>query len=371
MTEYYIGLMSGTSLDGVDAVLVAFDEGGKLAVQGEAFVPFSDVLRAEVLALQPSGYDELDRAARLANTLSDLYTQAVRQVLDHSGLPASAVVAVGCHGQTVRHAPQAGYTLQLVNLARLAEGCGIDVTGDFRSRDIAAGGQGAPLVPAFHHATFASATEGRVILNIGGIANLTCLLPGEAVTGFDTGPGNMLMDAWTLRHLGTPYDASGRWARQGHCLPALLEQLLEEPYFRMKPPKSTGRDLFDLRWLERQLQLFRARHAMDPSPTDVQATLMQLTVQSVSQAIRHHAAAAKAVYVCGGGARNDWLMQGLAEALPGVQLATTQALGLPVHQVEATAFAWLARQFVKRQAGNLPAVTGATGTRLLGALYPA
>jgi anhydro-N-acetylmuramic acid kinase len=363
---YTIGIMSGTSLDGVDAALVCFDAAGNPGVEADAFVPYPPDVREAVLALQPVGDNELNRAARLANRVAELYAEAVSAVLIKTKLTAANIAAIGAHGQTIRHAPQLGYTLQLGNWALLAELTGIDVAGDFRSRDIAAGGQGAPLVPAFHQAVFGSDTETRVILNIGGIANLTRLAPGHLATGFDTGPGNMLMDAWIKSHLNQSYDADGAWAASGLVLPELLQTLLAEPFFALSPPKSTGRDLFDLGWLNRHL----AQLPKSPRPQDVQATLLELSAQSAASAIALRCAGTSAVYVCGGGAKNPHLMQRLTELLPNSRVSTTGALGLPVHQVEAAAFAWLAYRLIEREPGNLPEVTGAAGLRVLGAIYP-
>ena len=361
--DLYIGLMSGTSMDGIDAVLSDFS-GGRPAVLADFALPYPAGLREELLALQTPGDNELDRAARLGNMLADLYAAAVRGALEAAGLPAGQIAAVGCHGQTVRHAPQAGYTLQLNNPARLAETCGIAVVADFRSRDIAAAGQGAPLVPAFHQAVFADADEARVVLNLGGIANLSRLVPSQPVIGFDTGPGNMLMDSWTQRHRRQAFDRDGDWAASGAVLPELLARLLAEPYFAQPAPKSTGRDLFDAAWLDTRLSGHEA-------PADVQATLAELTAASAAEAIRTAAPRAAAVYVCGGGARNPHLLRRLAVHLPGVAVAATDALGVPAQQVEALAFAWLARACLRGEPGNLPAVTGAVGPRILGAIYPA
>lgn len=366
-STYFIGLMSGTSMDGVDAVLVDFAHPTP-TVLASATRPFSADLRAALLALQTVGDNELDRAACLAITLSQHYAEVTHAVLAEAGVPAAAVRAVGCHGQTVRHAPQRGYTVQLADWALLAELTGIDTIGDFRRRDVAAGGQGAPLVPAFHHALFAHPTEGRVIANIGGIANLTCLSPNAPVRGLDTGPGNMLLDGWMQQHTGQAYDAEGRCAAQGRCAPTLLAALLDEPYFAAPLPKSTGRDLFNPDWLASKL----AQCPTALSVADVARTLTILTARTVAEACQHHAPEATALYVCGGGALNPTLLAELAAALPaGCALRTTATLGVPVMQVEALAFAWLARQHVLRQAGNLPAVTGAAGGRVLGACFPA
>ncbi|TCP10580.1 anhydro-N-acetylmuramic acid kinase [Crenobacter luteus] len=360
-----VGLMSGTSLDGVDAVLMRFSDTAPPAFVAEATLPYPAEVRDAVLALQAVDGNELDRAARLGNRLAELYAATVDALLATAGVARDAVAVVGCHGQTIRHAPEKGYTLQIGNLARLAELCGIDVAGDFRSRDVAAGGHGAPLVPAFHEALFGHPDEARAILNVGGIANLSRLSPGAPVIGFDTGPGNMLMDAWTREQLGRDFDADGAWAASGRVDAALLAALLAEPYFAAPPPKSTGRDLFDLAWLQRHLA---GREAL--SPADVQATLLELTATTIADALVRHAPATVELYVCGGGARNGALMKRLAERLPALRIDVTDALGLDSQQVEAAAFAWLGWRLLQRKSGNLPAVTGAAGPRVLGALYP-
>ncbi len=365
MTERFIGLMSGTSLDGVDAVLARFAEDGRLDVEAEHCTPYPQDMRDEVLSLQAVGHDELGREALLANRLALLYADAVRGLLLKAGKSEGDIIAVACHGQTIRHAPHQGYTLQSVNLALLAERCGIDVMGDFRARDVAAGGQGAPLVPAFHQSVFADATENRVILNIGGISNLTRLAAGQPVIGFDCGPGNMLMDAWCHQHIGRRYDVNGEWAASGQLHAGLLRDMLAEDFFLQPPPKSTGRDLFDLPWLVGKL----ARHG-DVPPADVQRSLLALTARSIVDAIHGACPDTRSVYVCGGGALNGALMAELAAMAPDMRWASTAELGLPVHQVEAAAFAWLGWRFHHRQPANLPEVTGASGLRVLGALYP-
>ena len=366
MIERYIGLMSGTSLDGVDAVLLEMNAQGKPQVVEDSSLPFPDAVREQVLQLQAIGHNELDLAARLGNALARLYAEVVAQLLATAALPASAIRAIGCHGQTIRHAPQAGYTLQIGNHALLAELSGIDVIGDFRSRDVAAGGHGAPLVPAFHQDVFASDAENRVILNIGGISNLTRLHRKLPVIGFDCGPGNMLLDAWCQRHTGQRYDANGDWAASGQLHQPMLQQMLADDYFDLPPPKSTGRDLFDFGWLEQHLA---AVPALDPA--DVQHTLLQLTAHSIAGALRRHCPDTQSVHVCGGGAHNAALMQALQQQLPDIRICSTTELGLPVHQVEAAAFAWLAWRFCHRLPANLPEVTGAAGLRVLGAHYPA
>ncbi|CAB3875209.1 Anhydro-N-acetylmuramic acid kinase [Achromobacter anxifer] len=365
--QLYIGLMSGTSVDGVDGVLVRLGDGQAPAVLASASLPMPADLRRELLALNQSGDDELARGALAANGLARLYAQAVAALLQQAGIPASDVAAIGAHGQTVRHRPELGYTVQLNAPALLAELTGIDVVADFRSRDVAAGGQGAPLVPPFHAAIF-GAPQGRAVLNLGGIANVTLLEPGKPPRGFDTGPANVLLDGWCQRHLGLPYDADGRWAATGQVLAPLLEQLISsEPWFALPPPKSTGRDLFNLQWLDDRLAAF---DGPKPAPQDVQATLQRLTARTVANAIDASAAATQEVFVCGGGARNPGLMRELAYCLQR-PVHPTDALGVPAQEVEALAFAWLAQAFVQRRPAGVPAVTGARGPRILGALYPA
>jgi anhydro-N-acetylmuramic acid kinase len=362
----YIGLMSGTSLDGVDGVLVGIEGNGALRLRGHEHEPFVGALRDELLALNTPGSDELHRAAVAARGLALAYASVVTALLLACSVAAREVRAIGAHGQTVRHRPDAGYTLQLLDGARLAELTGIDVVCDLRSRDIAAGGQGAPLAPGFHASVFGHASQPRAVLNLGGISNLTLLAPGRPVLGFDCGPANALLDGWCQRHRGEPFDADGQWAASGHVHEPLLRAMLAEPYFGMAPPKSTGRDRFHLAWLDAHL----AAHA-GLAPADVQATLAALTVEAVAHDLEAHAPAAAALFVCGGGARNAHVMRTLAQRLPRMRVATTAELGVPVDQVEGAAFAWLAHRFVERLPGNLPEVTGARGSRLLGALYPA
>ncbi len=366
--EIYAGVMSGTSLDGVDAVVADFAprNGCACALLGAAHIAFSPELRFELLALQDPGPDELARAARGANALADLYATALAKACAAAGLDPRRVIAAGVHGQTVRHRPDEGWTVQINNPARVAEQAGMRVVADFRSRDIAAGGQGAPLVPAFHHALLARADCHRVVANIGGIANISDLPPGGAVRGFDTGPGNVLLDLWCQRHRGVPYDADGAWAASGRVDARLLAALLVEPYFALPPPKSTGRDLFNASWLDATL----TRVSWKGKPEDGAATLVALTARTLADAIRAQPGAVREVLVCGGGARNATLMQALAVALPGVSVRVTDAEGVAADHVEALAFAWLAREALANRAGNLPAVTGAAGPRVLGAIYP-
>ncbi|TAK76465.1 MAG: anhydro-N-acetylmuramic acid kinase [Aquabacterium sp.] len=370
--ELYLGLMSGTSLDGVDGVLCAFDD-HRLQVLAHHWQRFDIDLATELLALNTPGDNELHRAALAANRLAETYADTVQAVLAQAGVAAGAVRAIGAHGQTVRHRPGefdgTGYTLQLNAPALLAERTGIPVIADFRSRDVAAKGQGAPLVPAFHQEVFAAIQAPVAVLNVGGIANLTLVPPagtGQPAWGFDCGPGNVLMDLWCAQHLGRPFDAGGAFASSGQVIEPLLAACLAEPYFRLPAPKSTGRDLFHGEWL---------RTRLDRLPTapaeDVQATLCELTARSSAQAVQDHAGEAQELLVCGGGAFNLSLLQRLQRLLPEMQVLTSDRRGLPPMQVEATAFAWLARAHVLGRPGNLPGTTGAAGPRVLGACYPA
>ena len=378
--------MSGTSTDGVDAVLADLSNLRRPRVLGHRSAPLGDALREEMLALNRAGADEIHRACLAANALTRVYAALTLELLGEMGLEANAVRAVGAHGQTVRHRPGefdgTGYTVQLFNGALLAELTGIDVVCDLRSRDVAAGGQGAPLVPAVHAALFGLPGESEApgapgghdvaVLNVGGIANLTLLPAAGPVCGFDCGPGNVLMDLWCERHQRSRFDEDGRWAASGRVVPELLASMQAEPFFARQPPKSTGRDLFHAAWLERHLGEL-AQSGPSPSPADVQATLAELSAWAAAAALRGSVRGQPAgeLLVCGGGAFNGHLMRRLASHLPGVQVLSTSARGVPPDQVEALAFAWLAGAFFAGQAGNLPAVTGARGPRVLGALYPA
>jgi anhydro-N-acetylmuramic acid kinase len=369
MPDLYIGLMSGTSMDGVDGVLADFAPDTP-RVMHHAVGAFAPELRSELMALNTSGSDELHRAALAGNALMRVYAGVVRELLAGARVDMAAVRAIGAHGQTVRHRPRAfdgtGYTIQLAQPALLAELTGIDVVADFRSRDVAAGGQGAPLAPFFHRAQFAQPGEAVGVLNIGGISNLTLLRADGGQLGFDCGPGNALMDSWCARHRQQPYDDGGRWAQQGQVLPSLLAQLLAEPYFDLAPPKSTGRDLFNDAWLEERLGATAAA-----APVDVQATLTELTAAACANDVLRHQGDLARLIVCGGGALNDHLMRRLAARLPNTGVISSADCGLPPLQVEALAFAWLARKAVRREALPLESTTGARGARVLGAVYPA
>ncbi len=354
--------MSGTSLDGVDAAMVAFGDScpaGKL--MDRHYIGYTDSLRLRLLALHDSGIDELHRSATLANELSDYYADASNALLGRSGIRP---LAIACHGQTIRHRPECGYSIQLVNPSRLAERTGITVIADFRNRDIAAGGQGAPLVPAFHRAAFHHPTMDRVIVNIGGIANLTNIPAHGTVTGFDCGPGNLLLDAWCLRHTGQPYDTDGSWSASGKVIRILLAQLLQHSYFKQMAPKSAGREQFSISWLESQLLGKEA-------PEDVQATLVELTAISIADAIKGHCHSAAEIYVCGGGSHNSRLLSAIRTHLPDKPIKLTDELGIKADWVEAHAFAWLGRQTLLNLPGNCMEATGAKHPCILGAVYPA
>ncbi|MEJ2645863.1 MAG: anhydro-N-acetylmuramic acid kinase [Gammaproteobacteria bacterium] len=369
MAEMFIGLMSGTSVDAVDAALVDFS-GPFPALVASCTYPIEPDLRHALLALAEDRIERaIDRLGELDVTVAERFAAAVRQLLADAGVPASEVTAIGSHGQTVRHRPTgpAPFTLQIGDPNIIAERTGITTVADFRRRDLAAGGQGAPLAPAFHAAVFRSEQEDRVVVNVGGMANIT-ILPADrsaAVSGFDTGPGNALLDAWIGRHRDAPFDRDGAWAADGRIWPELLERLLAEPYFAADPPKSTGREQFHLRWVDAALaELENPRPAID-----VQTTLCALTAQTIAAAIERHAPAATRVLICGGGAYNGELMRRLDARLGSRTVETTAAYGVAPEWVEAVAFAWLARQTLAGRPGNLPSVTGARAERVLGAIY--
>jgi len=361
--------MSGTSLDGVDGVLADFS-GTQPQVLAHHAMPFSPALKQALLALNTPSDNELHRAALAANALVRVYAQTVQALLANTQTQATHVRAIGAHGQTVRHQPGAfdgtGYTLQLNNPALLAELTGIDVVADFRSRDVAASGQGAPLVPVFHQGIFGQADRSIGVLNIGGIANLSVLHASGEVLGFDCGPGNALLDHWCQSHTGHAFDDNGAWAASGAVIDPLLQALLAEPFLQQAPPKSTGRDLFHPAWLCHQLSAYANANA-----ADVQATLTELTARACVNDVLRHAPEAQELLVCGGGALNGFLMSRLQAGLPHVRVLSSAERGMPPLQVEAAAFAWLARQTVLGLPGNLPKVTGAQGARILGGIFKA
>ena len=393
MSEIYIGLMSGTSLDGVDGVLMDCSSVVP-AILGHSYSPFLPGLAQELLALNTSSADELHRAALAANALVRVYAGVVSDLLAKTAFDRGRVRAIGAHGQTVRHQPDGfstGYTLQLNNPALLAELTSIDVVADFRSRDVAAGGQGAPLVPAFHQAVFGRADAVIAVLNIGGISNITILNPAPdsvsihspifmrgGITGFDCGTGNALMDYWCYQHTGQAFDAGGSWAASGRVNEVLLELMLNEPYFSKPPPKSTGRDLFNVGWLTAKLSALKDAtpadfaHSVGPlAPVDVQATLTELTAKVCASCVLNYGNNSKTLIVCGGGALNGYLLQRIQAHLPGLSVDSSQAHGFSPTQVEAAAFAWLAHKAILRETASLPKVTGAKGARILGGIYPA
>jgi anhydro-N-acetylmuramic acid kinase len=364
----FIGLMSGTSMDGIDAVLVRFPEHG-VELLGKHYQPWGAALQARLRELAAPGAEEIERLGRLDGEVADAFADAALALLKKSGTRPEQVAAIGSHGQTIRHRPTATppFSLQIGDPNRIAQRTGITTIADFRRRDLAAGGEGAPLVPAFHQGLFRSADEYRVVLNLGGIANLT-LLPGEPdglVRGFDCGPGNTLLDHWCRRHLRQAYDRDGAWGARGKVVVALLQRLLADPYLERSPPKSTGPEYFSPAWLEQRLGEFPPL-----PPEDVQATLCALTAEVIVNAIQRYAAPCTRVLACGGGVHNKELMRCLGAALGGRKLETTATYGLPPEAVEATAFAWLARQTLLGLAGNLPAVTGAREAVVLGGIHP-
>ncbi|WP_314020089.1 anhydro-N-acetylmuramic acid kinase [Stutzerimonas degradans] len=359
----YLGVMSGTSLDGLDVALV--EQTTQTRLLASRFRPLPDDLRREILALCTSGADELARAALIEQQWVTLAASVIRELLEQTQLKPEAIRAIGSHGQTVRHEPQRGFSIQIGNPALLAELSGITVVGDFRRRDVAAGGQGAPLVPAFHEAAFQTADRVRAVLNVGGFSNLSLLSPGEPVRGFDCGPGNVLLDTWIQVQRGQSFDRDGAWAESGNVDANLLRAMLDDEFFARQGPKSTGRELFNLPWLEHHLS-GRALLA-----EDVQATLLELTARSISEALERAQPDTEELLVCGGGAHNTALMRRLQALQPNRHVCTTDAFGIAPDWVEAAAFAWLAHCCLENIPANRPSVTGARGPRILGAIYPA
>ena len=373
---HYIGLMSGTSADGIDAVVVTIDGPGSMRVLASHSYPYPATTRAQIQDLMSATPNipqkhgsEIERAAELDMALGELFADAANCVLEKSSLHAGQIRAIGSHGQTLRHGPRAAhpYSVQIANPSMIAERTGITTVADFRTRDMAAGGQGAPLVPAFHQWLFQRPDVARVIINIGGIANIT-YLPHVAhipVVGFDTGPGNTLLDQWIDQHQGQSFDRDGNWAASGKISESLLANMLNDPYFSLVPPKSTGREYFHLTWLRRYLDTCTGLPA-----ADVQASLAALTTHSLTRAIQALGRVDE-VYVCGGGVHNRVLMEGLQRLLKPIPVASTESLGLHPDWVEAVAFAWLAHQTLEGRPGNLPGVTGARRGVILGGVYKA
>lgn len=369
MSELYLGLMSGTSLDGIDAAVVDLSQSSPRVIAAHTRA-YSPELRTELLALAHGGNtDEVEQLGRLDRLLGELFALTALSLLQQQGIDPRTIRAIGSHGQTVRHRPtgQAPFTLQIADPTLITERTGITTVADFRRRDMAAGGQGAPLVPVFHAACFRSREEDRAIVNIGGMANLT-LLPADAghpVSGFDTGPGNVLLDAWISKHQGEMCDRAGAWATSGQVHQELLHALLSDAYFHLPPPKSTGREQFQLSWLVHHLAAF------DCPAKDVQATLVALTAASIAAALRGAAPHTRRLLVCGGGVHNTALMHALSAALSDVTVESTAIHGLDPDWVEAAAFAWMARETLAGRPTNVPSVTGARGLRILGGIYPA
>ncbi len=355
--------MSGTSLDGIDVALVDFSN-DKAQLLSTHYQAYPQQLKDVLLELHQPGFNEIHHTQLVSISLARSYAEATLGLLNKAGLDKDHIQAIGCHGQTIRHRPEHGYSLQLSNSALLAELTGTHVVSDFRARDIAAGGQGAPLVPAFHDRMLRHPKRHRAILNLGGIANLTDLPPNLTTTGFDTGPGNLLLDMWIAKHRGESYDKGGEWAASGKIIQVLLQRMLAESYFSNRPPKSSGRDLFNLAWLETHLDGTEL-------PVDVQATLLALTCESIANAVNNFCTGTEELYLCGGGAHNTALTNLLQQCLPLCQIQKTDSLGIPADWMEAIAFAWLARQTMNLRPGNLPAATGASHACVLGAIYPA
>jgi len=369
-TERYIGLMSGTSCDSIDAALVSFEGGKPLSLHTHSH-PISPTLKQQILAICQPGDNEIDRMGALDRELGIAFAEATQALIASSGLCRDLITAIGSHGQTIRHRPPGPaspqpFTLQIADPNQIAEITGITTVADFRRRDMAAGGHGAPLAPAYHEALFGSELKSRAIINIGGISNVTLLRPNCEVLGYDTGPGNVLLDAWIRRHKGLEYDAQGQWGNEGKCNNTLLANLLSHSFFKATAPKSTGREDFHMNWLEEHLAALPAPLA----PKDVQATLLELTATTITDSLQTSLPELPdEVFICGGGAHNTALLNCLSEKLPSTMVCTTEALGLSPDWVEAVAFAWLAKQALHKLPGNLPSVTGAKQSTILGGIY--
>jgi len=359
----YIGVMSGTSLDGLDIALI--EQTSAIRLVATHYIPMPESLRAELLGLCASGPDEIARSAIAQQHWVNLAAQGIHTLLEQQRLKPADIRAIGSHGQTIRHEPARGFTVQIGNPALLTELTGITVVSDFRSRDVAAGGQGAPLVPAFHEALFEKQPGNRAVLNVGGFSNLSLIETGKPVAGFDCGPGNVLLDAWIQQQRGDNFDRNGQWAASGRAQPALLNELLSDPFFLTQGPKSTGREVFNLPWLAKHLT-----HLPKFAAEDVQATLLELTALTIVESLQAAQTGTTELLVCGGGAHNGTLMKRLADLLPDAKVSSTATYGVDPDWVEAMAFAWLAHCCLEGIAANRPSVTGARGLRVLGAIYP-
>ncbi len=367
--EFYLGLMSGTSMDGVDVALVDFSGPHPRLLDCQTY-PYPSSLLTELHQLCEAGDNEIERMGRADRAVAKVFAEASLDLLKSNYINPEQVIAIGSHGQTIRHIPKGldAFSLQIGDPNTIAATTGINVVADFRRKDVALGGQGAPLVPAFHHAIFSSPNTSRVVVNIGGISNITYLPKSDMkkIIGFDTGPGNTLMDAWCNKHTGQAFDNKGQWAAQSSPCSELLDKLLDHPYFSAPAPKSTGRELFNINWLEQHIDQLTSK----PSPQTVQATLVMLTSQSIVKHI-HQFDDVQEVYICGGGALNEFLLEELESELHEIELFTTEELGVDADAVEAMAFAWLAYAYNNKVAGNIPSVTGASRPAILGTYCPA
>lgn len=368
--KLYIGLMSGTSADAIDALVASIDN-QTVKIIGQHTLPYPHSIRRDILDLSTPGENEIERMGALDQKLGRLFAQACNELIETLSIDASEIHAIGSHGQTIRHHPpsfsQHPFSLQIGDANIIAQETGITTVTDFRRRDIAAGGEGAPLVPAFHNAVFLDKLKQRVIVNIGGMANISILNPDKECTGFDTGPGNALMDEWIYLHNQQAYDDKGSWSQTGTSNTKLLSLLLDHPYFQSKPPKSTGRETFNIKWLKDSINQI----ATPIKPEDVQATLLELTAISISDSISNYAQGCSEVYICGGGAFNQALTQALHNKLAPITVSTTESLGMHPQLVEAAAFSWLAHQTMHKKSANCPKVTGAKKSVILGCIYPA
>ncbi|MDH5231792.1 MAG: anhydro-N-acetylmuramic acid kinase [Gammaproteobacteria bacterium] len=365
MEDYYIGLMSGTSIDAIDACLIQTSNDSIRTIASYS-LPFDTKLRDQLNDLCVPGDNEIERIADIENPLTDAYAQAVQQLLNKVSISSDQIRAIGCHGQTIRHRPEKSYTLQLVNPSRLAINSGIATISDFRRADMAVGGQGAPLVPLFHQYLFADPNQIRVILNLGGIANITALAPNKPPRGWDTGPANGLMNQWIKEHQSLAYDANGDWAAGGQVDSLLLDALLDDDYFKLAPPKSTGREYFNLAWLNERFQHTSGK--IDPQ--NIQTSLCELSAQTIAEQIKQHVSNAQALIVCGGGVHNQFLMQRIKTHLPSVNIKSAAEYAVDPDFVEAACFAWLAKQHVQQHALDMRFITGQQQPVILGGYYP-
>ncbi|MGQ0287245.1 anhydro-N-acetylmuramic acid kinase [Pasteurellaceae bacterium 22721_9_1] len=366
MQQYYLGIMSGTSLDGVDIALLDFQSTPKMIATD--FTPMPEALRQQLSALLQSGQTSLQNLGEIDHQLGLLYADSVNHFLHKHQINPEHIQAIGCHGQTIWHSPNSTYpfTMQIGDMNLVAARTGITTIADFRRKDMAMGGQGAPLVPAFHQALFADPQYFTVVLNIGGISNISVLQPNQDSIGYDVGVGNALLDSWIERHQGKRYDKNAQWAKTGHINLALLKDLLDEPFFQQPAPKSTGRELFNLHWLDKKLAKYTAL-----LPADIQRTLVEFTVQGIVQELNHFQTSYPCrLLVCGGGAKNPLIMQSLKDHLPQWQVQTTNDYGVDLDYVEAAAFAWLAYQRMNNLPSNMPSVTGAKSAVCLGVVFP-